>query len=140
MFFVLFYAWSFATFVLAFAAYSVCGAYLGGEGEKHRAENAQRERRTFPCPGRSPFSSNQHLRAFSENIHPSACRLTMQQSCQQQQQPPPSTSAPPLLPQSEFGTLTLEHTLEDLCARFIVNLPAEELASMDRVCFQIEQA
>lgn len=52
-----------------------------------------------------------------------------------------SRSLPPTQPQrSEFGTLTLEHTLEDLAARFIVNLPAEELESMDRVCFQIEQA
>lgn len=41
---------------------------------------------------------------------------------------------------SSFESLTLEHTLEDLSARFIVNLPAEELESMDRVCFQIEQA
>lgn len=41
---------------------------------------------------------------------------------------------------SSFSSLTLEHTLEDLSARFIVNLPAEELESMDRICFQIEQA
>ncbi|KAI5481842.1 hypothetical protein MNV49_000119 [Pseudohyphozyma bogoriensis] len=41
---------------------------------------------------------------------------------------------------SEFGTLTLEHTLEDLSTRFIVNLPSEELENLDRVCFQIEQA
>ncbi|SCV74759.1 BQ2448_7788 [Microbotryum intermedium] len=46
---------------------------------------------------------------------------------------PPSSS-------SYFASLTLEHTLEDLCARFIVNLPTEELVSMDRICFQIEQA
>ena len=41
---------------------------------------------------------------------------------------------------SNFDTLALEETLEDLSARFIVNLPAEELESLDRVCFQIEQA
>ncbi|KDE04713.1 hypothetical protein MVLG_04852 [Microbotryum lychnidis-dioicae p1A1 Lamole] len=41
---------------------------------------------------------------------------------------------------SYFASLTLDHTLEDLCARFIVNLPTEELVSMDRICFQIEQA
>lgn len=41
---------------------------------------------------------------------------------------------------STFDTLPLEETLEDLSARFIVNLPAEELESLDRVCFQIEQA
>ncbi|GAA5965578.1 hypothetical protein JCM21900_005163 [Sporobolomyces salmonicolor] len=53
----------------------------------------------------------------------------------------PYPAHPPPAPlQSSFHTLTLEHTLEDLCARFIVNLPAEELESMDRVCFQIEQA
>ncbi|KAM0789866.1 hypothetical protein ACM66B_006712 [Microbotryomycetes sp. NB124-2] len=42
--------------------------------------------------------------------------------------------------QSSFDSMTLEHTLDDLSARFIVNLPAEELESMDRICFQIEQA
>ncbi|ORY82954.1 hypothetical protein BCR35DRAFT_303610 [Leucosporidium creatinivorum] len=53
---------------------------------------------------------------------------------------PPTYSSQLPLQQSSFSSLTLEHTLEDLCARFIVNLPAEELESMDRVCFQIEQA
>lgn len=43
-------------------------------------------------------------------------------------------------PQSSFGTLTLAGVLDDLAARFIVNLPPDELESMDRVCFQIEQA
>ncbi|GAA5982507.1 hypothetical protein JCM10908_006677 [Rhodotorula pacifica] len=42
--------------------------------------------------------------------------------------------------QSSFGTLTLAGVLDDLAARFIVNLPPDELESMDRVCFQIEQA
>ncbi|KWU42467.1 DCP2-domain-containing protein, partial [Rhodotorula sp. JG-1b] len=41
---------------------------------------------------------------------------------------------------SSFGTLTLAGVLDDLAARFIVNLPPDELESMDRVCFQIEQA
>ncbi|GAA5883026.1 hypothetical protein JCM16303_006797 [Sporobolomyces ruberrimus] len=56
--------------------------------------------------------------------------------------PPSSNGVNPhgSLHQSSFHTLTLEHSLEDLSARFIVNLPAEELESMDRVCFQIEQA
>ncbi|GAA6061514.1 hypothetical protein JCM10212_004504 [Sporobolomyces blumeae] len=56
--------------------------------------------------------------------------------------PPPSTHEPATssILQSSFHNLTLDHTLEDLSARFIVNLPAEELESMDRVCFQIEQA
>ncbi len=35
---------------------------------------------------------------------------------------------------------TFEDTLEDLSSRFIVNLPAEELASIERICFQCEQA
>lgn len=59
----------------------------------------------------------------------------------------PATEHLPLPPlqghqasQSHFADLTLDNTLEDLCARFIVNLPEEELESMDRVCFQIEQA
>ncbi|GAA5884747.1 hypothetical protein JCM3774_005803, partial [Rhodotorula dairenensis] len=43
-------------------------------------------------------------------------------------------------PQSSFGSLTLAGVLDDLAARFIVNLPPDELESMDRVCFQIEQA
>jgi hypothetical protein len=63
---------------------------------------------------------------FSNYQHSSsASTATLQQ--QQQQQ-------------SEFGSLTLDNTLEDLSSRFIVNLPAEELESMERVCFQIEQA
>lgn len=41
---------------------------------------------------------------------------------------------------SSFGELTLSAVLDDLAARFIVNLPQDELESMDRVCFQIEQA
>lgn len=34
----------------------------------------------------------------------------------------------------------LEDVLEDLSSRFILNLPAEELASPERICFQVEQA
>ncbi|KAF1986591.1 DCP2-domain-containing protein, partial [Aulographum hederae CBS 113979] len=30
--------------------------------------------------------------------------------------------------------------LDDLCVRFIINLPHEELASVERICFQIEEA
>ncbi|GAA5838521.1 hypothetical protein JCM11251_003415 [Rhodosporidiobolus azoricus] len=58
-------------------------------------------------------------------------------------QPPPIPPLPvpvPGLGQSSFSNLALSAVLDDLCARFIVNLPAEELESMDRVCFQIEQA
>ncbi|GAA6003359.1 decapping enzyme complex catalytic subunit [Rhodotorula paludigena] len=49
---------------------------------------------------------------------------------------PPAPDA--AAPTSVFATLAA--TLDDLAARFIVNLPADELESMDRVCFQIEQA
>ncbi|KAH8087546.1 Dcp2, box A domain-containing protein [Filobasidium floriforme] len=34
----------------------------------------------------------------------------------------------------------LEEVLEDLSSRFILNLPEEELASPERICFQVEQA
>jgi hypothetical protein len=37
-------------------------------------------------------------------------------------------------------TKSLEEVLDDLCARFIINLPNEELESFDRLCFQIEAA
>ncbi|KAI8914515.1 Dcp2, box A domain-containing protein [Gorgonomyces haynaldii] len=37
-------------------------------------------------------------------------------------------------------TFTLEQTLDDLTSRFIINVPDEELSSIQRVCFQIEQA
>ncbi|RMZ71084.1 hypothetical protein GMOD_00005585 [Pyrenophora seminiperda CCB06] len=35
---------------------------------------------------------------------------------------------------------TLVDWLDDLCVRFIVNLPNEELQSVERICFQIEEA
>ncbi|CAI6300674.1 unnamed protein product [Periconia digitata] len=35
---------------------------------------------------------------------------------------------------------TLLDWLDDLCVRFIVNLPHEELQSVERICFQIEEA
>ncbi|KAI0073140.1 DCP2-domain-containing protein [Panus rudis PR-1116 ss-1] len=34
----------------------------------------------------------------------------------------------------------LREVLEDLSSRFILNIPDEELASLERVCFQVEQA
>ncbi|KAG9828356.1 hypothetical protein KCU98_g14578, partial [Aureobasidium melanogenum] len=30
--------------------------------------------------------------------------------------------------------------LDDLCVRFIINLPQEELESVARICFQVEEA
>ncbi|KAG9069473.1 mRNA-decapping enzyme subunit 2 [Linnemannia hyalina] len=35
---------------------------------------------------------------------------------------------------------TFDHVLDDLSSRFIINVPDEELASVERICFQIEQA
>ncbi|TRX94745.1 hypothetical protein FHL15_004206 [Xylaria flabelliformis] len=36
--------------------------------------------------------------------------------------------------------MTLEDWLDDLCVRFIINLPREDLSSVARICFQIEEA
>ncbi|KAJ7786298.1 Dcp2, box A domain-containing protein, partial [Mycena metata] len=45
-------------------------------------------------------------------------------------------------PQDRFSYkhATHEEVLEDLSSRFILNLPDEELASLERICFQVEQA
>lgn len=39
-----------------------------------------------------------------------------------------------------FSSLTLFEVLDDLASRFIINVPEEELQSVERICFQIEQA
>ncbi|KAG2023506.1 DCP2 [Coprinopsis cinerea AmutBmut pab1-1] len=39
-----------------------------------------------------------------------------------------------------YKDATEEEILEDLTSRFILNLPDEELASLERICFQVEQA
>ncbi|KAK9485031.1 Dcp2, box A domain-containing protein [Lipomyces starkeyi] len=39
-----------------------------------------------------------------------------------------------------FAHASLDEVLDDLCVRFIINCPPEELASVERVCFQIEEA
>ncbi|KAL7626902.1 mRNA-decapping enzyme subunit 2 [Parahypoxylon ruwenzoriense] len=36
--------------------------------------------------------------------------------------------------------MTLQDWLDDLCVRFIINLPREDLSSVARICFQIEEA
>lgn len=41
---------------------------------------------------------------------------------------------------SAYKGLSFAEVLEDLSSRFIVNLPADELASIERICFQVEQA
>ncbi|KAF9996463.1 mRNA-decapping enzyme subunit 2 [Entomortierella chlamydospora] len=39
-----------------------------------------------------------------------------------------------------WTTATFDEVLDDLSSRFIINVPDEELASVERICFQIEQA
>eukprot|EP00188_Purpureofilum_apyrenoidigerum_P001498 Plantae.Rhodophyta-Purpureofilum_apyrenoidigerum.ctg18283.p1 GENE.Plantae.Rhodophyta-Purpureofilum_apyrenoidigerum.ctg18283~~Plantae.Rhodophyta-Purpureofilum_apyrenoidigerum.ctg18283.p1 ORF type:complete len:396 (+),score=77.15 Plantae.Rhodophyta-Purpureofilum_apyrenoidigerum.ctg18283:400-1587(+) len=41
---------------------------------------------------------------------------------------------------SAFNTLTLHEVLDDLCCRFLLNLPASEFESFDRLFFAIESA
>lgn len=41
---------------------------------------------------------------------------------------------------NEGQSITLIIGLDDLCVRFIVNLPREELESVERICFQVEEA
>lgn len=41
---------------------------------------------------------------------------------------------------TQFGGLSVQDAIDDLAARFIVNIPARELEDMVRVCFQIELA
>ncbi|KAI9748803.1 MAG: mRNA-decapping enzyme subunit 2 [Lichina confinis] len=36
--------------------------------------------------------------------------------------------------------MKLEEWLDDLCVRFIINLPQEELTSVERICFHVEEA
>ncbi|KAI9678649.1 MAG: mRNA-decapping enzyme subunit 2 [Caeruleum heppii] len=36
--------------------------------------------------------------------------------------------------------MQLEDWFDDLCVRFIINLPQEELESVERICFQVEEA
>ncbi|PIL31939.1 hypothetical protein GSI_06643 [Ganoderma sinense ZZ0214-1] len=43
-------------------------------------------------------------------------------------------------PSAQYSNLSRDEVLEDLSSRFILNLPEEELASVARVCFQVEQA
>ncbi|KAJ2920206.1 hypothetical protein MD484_g233, partial [Candolleomyces efflorescens] len=54
----------------------------------------------------------------------------------------PEISAAAGAPHQQFSykDATEEEILEDLSSRFILNLPDEELASLERVCFQVEQA
>ncbi|KAB8360768.1 hypothetical protein FH972_024502 [Carpinus fangiana] len=40
----------------------------------------------------------------------------------------------------EDSKMQLHDWLDDLCVRFIVNLPQEELGEVERICFQVEEA
>ncbi|KAF8622482.1 hypothetical protein AX15_006998 [Amanita polypyramis BW_CC] len=51
-----------------------------------------------------------------------------------------ATSAEPQESHFSYKHATHEEVLEDLSSRFILNLPDEELASLERICFQVEQA
>ncbi|KAF8527920.1 Dcp2, box A domain-containing protein [Hysterangium stoloniferum] len=42
--------------------------------------------------------------------------------------------------QFSYKTASFEEVLEELSSRFILNLPEDELAEVERVCFQVEQA
>ncbi|KAJ8522582.1 hypothetical protein ONZ45_g873 [Pleurotus djamor] len=56
----------------------------------------------------------------------------------------PEISAPlnhdPQLAQFSYKHASHDEVLEELSSRFIVNLPDEELESLERICFQVEQA
>lgn len=43
-------------------------------------------------------------------------------------------------PPNPYKYSTIEEVLDDLSSRFILNLPDGELASLERICFQVEQA
>lgn len=55
---------------------------------------------------------------------------------------PPEAVAVPALPPDHcsFKNMNLQDVLEDLSSRFILNLPDQELHSIERICFQVEQA
>ncbi|KAK9471505.1 DCP2-domain-containing protein, partial [Dipodascopsis tothii] len=46
----------------------------------------------------------------------------------------------PIVSQHTFANETVDSVLDDLSVRFIINCPPEELASVERVCFQVEEA
>ncbi|KAG8683918.1 mRNA-decapping enzyme subunit 2, partial [Ceratobasidium sp. 395] len=61
--------------------------------------------------------------------------------------PQPSASAPSesaipgMVPGTfSFKNATFEDVWEDLSSRFILNVPDEELETVERICFQVEQA
>ncbi|KAF9507258.1 hypothetical protein BS47DRAFT_1304249 [Hydnum rufescens UP504] len=53
---------------------------------------------------------------------------------------PPPADLPPSTKVFCFKNSSIDEVLEDLSSRFILNLPEEELVSVERICFQVEQA
>ncbi|KAH8120314.1 DCP2-domain-containing protein [Phellopilus nigrolimitatus] len=53
---------------------------------------------------------------------------------------PEISHAPPVFDSSFFKYASLDDVLEELSTRFIMNLPDQEMASVERMCFQVEQA
>ncbi|TFK93455.1 DCP2-domain-containing protein [Polyporus arcularius HHB13444] len=53
---------------------------------------------------------------------------------------PELSGAAPASAYVHYSDLSRDEVLEDLSSRFILNLPEEELTSVERVCFQVEQA
>ncbi|KAF8168107.1 Dcp2, box A domain-containing protein [Crassisporium funariophilum] len=52
----------------------------------------------------------------------------------------PAATYTETLPRFSYKDATHEDVLEDLSSRFILNLPDHELSSLERLCFQVEQA
>ncbi|KAF8974041.1 Dcp2, box A domain-containing protein [Flammula alnicola] len=52
----------------------------------------------------------------------------------------PEISSADTQPRFSYRDASLEDVLDDLSSRFILNLPDEELVSLERLCFQVEQA
>ncbi|KAG8907555.1 mRNA-decapping enzyme subunit 2 [Tulasnella sp. 403] len=74
----------------------------------------------------------------SELKPPNSISSAPSHASQSGHQPPPIPSLPP--PAFSFKDANMDVILEDLSSRFILNLPDHELSSVERVCFQVEQA
>ncbi|KAF8846372.1 DCP2-domain-containing protein [Paxillus ammoniavirescens] len=63
--------------------------------------------------------------------------MTTSSSSSPEIHPAPTAGAPERF---TYKHATHEEVLEDLSSRFLLNLPDEELSSLERICFQVEQA
>lgn len=93
------------------------------------------------CCGCAPPTTHPE-RSLSHTNPPPSPRATAAHSS-----PPPAPLVPAACstrarhsPAMSSTKMTLVDWLDDLCVRFIVNLPSEELLSVERICFQIEEA